>query len=281
MSSEGKIWKRVSVENPCPMCHSTDWCQFGDRAMKCMRVESVKACTSGGWYHFYDRPNPDFLPKQRREVRAKKIDAFGLMQKFRANTKPHMFNCLAKDLGVTPESLMGLQCAWAGEYKAWAFPMKDGMDTTIGIRLRNAQGFKWAVTGSAQGIFIPNTEQQLIVYLPEGPTDTAACLSIGLFAIGRPNNICGAEMIKVAMHRLGIHKAVIVSDNDEMKRDKFSGREWRPGIVGALQLKKELGVQSVIWVPPSPLKDIREFVQKGGHKVIIESQIRNKVWSRK
>jgi hypothetical protein len=242
-----------------------------------MRVESDKACQSGGWYHFYDKPNPDFLPTQRREVHVKNIDAFMMMQKFRRLTEPFMFNCLAKELGVTPGSLVALQCAWAEEYKAWAFPMKHGGGGTIGIRLRNKAGSKWAVTGSLQGIFIPNTEPQDTCYLPEGPTDTAACLSIGLFAIGRPSCQCGAEQIKVALNRLNIHKAVIIADNDEMK--KLGNKEGRPGIIGALKLKKELGVKSVIWTPPSPIKDIREFVQKGGTSIVIESQIKNKIWS--
>src|ERR1017187_5841927 len=139
---KGKIWKRVSAENPCPICKSTDWCQFGDRAMKCMRVESQFVCVSGGWYHHYDKPNPDFLPKQRREAQTKKIDAFGMMQKFRRETEPFMFTCLAKELGVTPESVVGLGAAYAKEYRAWAWPMKNGSGETVGIRLRNKAGFK-------------------------------------------------------------------------------------------------------------------------------------------
>ena len=153
--------------------------------------------------------------------------------------------------------------------------MKNGAGNIVGIRLRKADGFKWAVTGSRQGIFIPNSDPQKIAYLPEGPTDTAAMLTMGLFAIGRPSCNSGNEYIKEALKRLHISRVVVVADNDEIK----AGNR-RPGLEGAIKLKRFLGLPSVIWMPPSPIKDVREFLGKGGTKQMIESEIKNKVWSR-
>jgi hypothetical protein len=244
-----------------------------------MRVESEHTCASGGWYHFYDKPNPDFLPAQRREAPARSIKAFEIMENFRRATLPHHYICLAEELGVTPESLVRIGAGWAESYKAWAFPMKDGLGNTVGIRLRNKAGFKWAVRGSAQGVFVPAECDSQIAYLPEGPTDACAAISIGLFPIGRPSCNAGADIIAATLKRLGIFKAVIIADNDEIKT--LGQKQGRPGAIGALQLKKAIGVKSVIWTPPDPIKDLRQFVKQGGNAIVIESQIRNKVWSRK
>ncbi len=190
------------------------------------------------------------------------------------------FFLLSTSLGVRIEAIIAMGAAWAKEYRAWAFPMRNEFGATIGIRLRNDKGFKWAVEGSRQGIFLPEPSVKLqpCAYLPEGPTDTAALLSLGLFAIGRPTCNAGNDLIKRAMERLKIFKAVVVADNDEMKR--LGSKEGRPGIDGALKLKKDLRLPSVIWIPPSPVKDVREFYRKGGSRELIESDVKNKIWSK-
>ena len=249
--------------------------------MKCMRVESAHTCASGGWYHFYGdsyKP-PEF---ERPEVARPSIDSDRLMQRFRSATGSFDYKRQAFSLGVNPTALIALGAAWASEYKAWAYPMRDGDGNTVGIRLRNDRGFKWAVKGSRQGVFMPSegTSYGLmdIAYLPEGPTSTAALLSLGLYAIGRPSCSAGNDIVKAVLKRLGIHRAVIVSDNDTLK--DFGGKQSRPGYEGALKLQRELGIKSTIWMPPSPLKDARDFMRKGGTKELIESDLRNRIWTK-
>jgi DNA primase len=145
--------------------------------------------------------------------------------------------------------------------------MRDGAGSIVGIRLRADDGRKWAVKGSHQGIFIPSVQAQPIVYVTEGPTDTAAALTIGLYAIGRPSCNSGGQELKTACKRLGIRKAVLVADNDE------------PGIKGASKIASELGLPTCIYVPPA--KDLREFVKLGGTKIMIESELKNTVWKAK
>ncbi len=244
--------------------------------MLCQRIESTKPHSRGGWFHFYDdkaQAGRFIIPKARPAPQA--IDAEAKIRRWQAMQSQQMLTIFAENLGVTPNSLFELGCAWSVEYKAWAFPMSDGAGKIIGIRLRNETGFKWAVTGSRQGIFLPAVDPQPITFLPEGPTDTAACLSLGLFAIGRPSCNSGNELIAQALKRLGIYKVVIVADNDEIKQ---GGK--RPGIEGAIKLKKELKLSSVIWSPPAPIKDVREFLKVGGTKQMIESEIKNKVWNK-
>lgn len=277
-----KLFERVSRQHPCPICGRPDWCAFGDRAMKCMRVESAHPCDSGGWFHFYDSDKPAYVPRHQPPQPTRAIDAFGMWHKWQSVS--HSRCDLAQALGVSVDSLLGIGAAWAPEHKAWAFPMHDGQRNVIGIRLRNIDGFKWAVPGSKQGVFIPMPEvpTQPIAYLPEGPTDTAALLSIGLYAIGRPTCNCGVEILREALAMLKIRDVVIIGDNDELKR--LGNREGYPGIEGALKLRKDFPIRTRIFYPPSPCKDVRDLVKKAGAKAaraIIESEIRTKTWSKK
>jgi hypothetical protein len=272
------IWQHATTKNPCPICGKGDWCTFGERAMLCQRVESDRPHSKGGWFHFYEdkKLRPVYIPKAKPAP--SQIDAAGVMDSLKPLRK-----CgeLAATLGVSTQSLQALNVKWSAQHKAWAFPMSDGDGKHIGIRLRNDEGKKWAVTGSRQGIFIPNLPDDhgiKVAFLPEGPTDTAAFLTMGLFAIGRPTCMSGNDQVREALLRLGIYKAVIVADNDDLKT--LGQREGYPGIEGAMKLKKELKLTSCIWTPPSPLKDARAFLNKGGTAAVIESEIKTKVWSK-
>jgi hypothetical protein len=174
-------------------------------------------------------------------------------------------------------ALESLGATWHLEKNALAFPMFDSQRNPIGIRLRNEQGFKWAISGSRNGLFIPKEiNPQLVTFLPEGPTNTAALLSIGIQAIGRPNVSAGNDLLTGAIKYFKIRRVVVVADNDELK--KFGNHEGRPGIEGAIKLQKELKCPSVIRLPPSPLKDARDFVNRGGTAAQIQSNISGKVW---
>ena len=270
------IWQHATAQNPCPICQKTDWCCFGDYAMKCMRVESERACPSGGWYHFYDnRTRIDFVP--RSKPAPARIDAGAVIGRIRIKSLPQQLEQSARVLGVTVAALESLGAAWHTEKNALAFPMFDAQRNEIGIRLRNELGFKWAVSGSRNGLFIPKElNPQLVTFLPEGPTNTAALLSIGIQAIGRPNVLAGNEELARCLKHFRIRRAVVVADNDSLKQ--IGNREGYPGIEGAIKLQKQLKVPTVIWMPPSPLKDVRDFINRGGTAGQIQSDISGKVW---
>ena len=247
-----------------------------------MREPSDHVCEQGGWYHFYDSKvvsRPKDFPTKKAEPK-KQIDAASMMLGWSGRTTEAELISLSERLGLSVTSLRAVDAVWAAEHSAWAFPMRDGSGSIIGIRLRNNEGFKWAVSGSRQGIFIPMPEtHDGIVFLPEGPTDCAACFDLGLFAIGRPTCMTGGEQIKIALQRLGIHKAVIIADNDGLKQ-RGNGTEFRPGYSGAEMLRKVLGIKSVIWTPPGVIKDVREFKQRGGTAALIMSAIKNRIWTK-
>lgn len=252
--------------------------------MLCQREPSGHPADKGGWYHFYDEIKGvaaiGFKAPQAKAA-PKGIDAAKMIREWRAITKTFQFQLLADELGVLVEAVVAIGAAWAQPHNAWAFPMRDGHGETIGIRLRNQKGQKWAVTGSRQGIFLPNPEVkvQQVAFVPEGPTNVMAGLSLGLFTIGRPNGAVGVDHLKVACKRLGIFRAAIVADNDPLKQ--LGTRFGHPGIEYAQKVKRELGLNSIIWQPTGDLKDMRDFLKAGGTRAMIEAQMKDRIWSRK
>jgi len=177
----------------------------------------------------------------------------------------HDITVFAASLGVSRESLYQLECVPGPFRHTWAFPMRDGYNNYIGIRLRNDKGEKWAVRGSHNGIFLPQSEEQSLALICEGPTDTAAAMTLGYFAIGRPSCSGGMPLVVTALKRLGVSRAAIIADNDD------------PGLNGAMSLAKFLPMPSAIVVLPT--KDIRAFVNAGGTKACLESIMNTLVWN--
>lgn len=229
-----------------------------------MRVQSSRPARNGGWLHPLNGERTIPVTHTLRPLPPPTINSTRLIAEWAAGTPQTALHALAGSLGVSEPALTALNAVYAPPHRAWAFVMRDGFNNCVGIRLRAEDGRKWAVRGSRQGIFLPQTDTQARVYVCEGPTDTAAALSIGLYAIGRPSCCCGGDQIKTACKRLGIREAVVVADNDE------------PGLQGAERVAGELKLRTAIYVPPA--KDMREFVKLGGTKQLIESDLKNTCW---
>jgi len=268
------LWPKFSKERPCPACGRWDWtCRAGDRAFVCMRVASERTAKDGGFYHFYDSAKLTLPPPRLKLPSAPSVDP--------RSVKGAEINLdvLAGELGVTVMALQALGVIWSNQYHAWLFPMKNGKGELVGWNRRFPNGEKKIVAGMKGGLYIPQSEPQEIVFICEGGSDTAALYDMGLFGIGRFNVLSGAADLKQFLSTNRIFRAVIIADNDTLK--KYNGGKGRPGIEGALRLKKDLGVNSVIWMPPSPCKDVREFKNRGGTAAMIYNEIKNKIWSKK
>jgi hypothetical protein len=249
----------------------------------CQRVESAHAFIKGGWFHFYESARPEYVPRTNERQSPKSINAAGMIREWQNKTTGAALSMLAIQLGVSSHSVITIGAAWCDERNAWAFPMKDSEGTTIGIRLRSQSGFKWAIPGSQGGLFIPNTfigGNPRAVFIPEGPTSTAALVSLGFNTIGRPSANSGFDLLKKAVKIFGFYEAVIVADNDDLKK-MGPYEKKRVGIESAKKLKAELGMRSCIWIPPSPCKDARDFVKAGGTAMMVEQDLRNKIWTKK
>lgn len=147
---------------------------------------------------------------------------------------------------------------------AFAFPMVDFKEHIIGIRLRCMDGQKLAVKGSRQGLFIPQERPHSDLYVTEGPTDCAAMLSMGLFAIGKASAMQGPEEIIKFIAKNRIRRVIVIADNDTA------------GLNGAKKLIDACPVPCCELVLPA--KDAREFYRNGGTRELIENLLKSCVW---
>lgn len=262
-------WKRVTKANPCPVCKKNSWCAITTGAILCMRVASnrPKTLKSGelGWIH---KDGTQVVPQQRQRKAQPELDC----QKILSEWHKHANACqamgmsrFADDLCVSLPALVDLGCVWSPDHHAWAFPMRNGDGKIVGIRLRSKAGAKWAVTGSRQGLFYPLFKAHpSTIWLVEGPTDTAAGLTIGLNTIGRPSCSGGMDDVRQYCRSLHVQRAVIVADKDD------------PGLNGATMLQRNMNIPSTVILLPA--KDLRDYVKNGGTAELLDCELENAIW---
>ena len=278
----GERWIRVTKRDVCPMCGRPDWCMLSpDRAVcLCMRSESAWSAKQGGWYHKLTADMPKPIPPPRTRPtwisgEGQEIDFASIMRDYRMKTDDLTLHRHAMTLGVTADSLRFLGAAWAGPYRAWAFPMLDAQAKVVGIRLRSEKGDKWAVTGSHQGLFVPAVPLTEPVVICEGPTDTAAAISLGFFAIGRPSCNSCVDMVVELMRKKDV---VIMGDRDQPK-ERPNGTIFLPGQEGAKALALALfegRARSVKIIYPLRGKDARAWLRAGATRGHVLAAIKQK-----
>lgn len=219
----------------------------------------------GGWLHYDARivaPTTKPLPLTTE----KPLDAWAYWEEWICRTGEKDVASLATVLGLEAETLDRLGCIKIPN--GWGFPMFNDEKQVIGIRVRDGQGNKLAIKGSKSGIFAPMLgKAETVAYICEGPSDTAAALQLGFYAIGRPSCLGQEEMIGRFVRRHGITKAVIVCDNDtkpEAAKMVASGAE---------RLRQALRITVKTWFPP--FKDLRLFVNKGGTRDVVVSMVKD------
>jgi len=257
-------WHRVTKADPCRICGKPDWCTASEIGFCCMRMDSGRPMKNGGWLHKLDGSTP-FIPRTYVEQDEVHLNVEERLAQWRSNRKtPIPVHPLSAMLGVTSRSLEVLDCCKAPQYRTWAFPMRAGDNSYTGIRLRNEDGEKWAEKGSKQGLFIPQCPSDPMALICEGPTDTAAALTMNYFAIGRPSCLGCVDHLVLAIKRLNIRRAVIVSDLDDA------------GLRGAKTLAEHLPIDTTILLCPA--KDLRTFLNNGGNKEMLDAVINQQVW---
>jgi hypothetical protein len=231
-----------------------------------MRVESKVKARNNGFIHFPDEQSkrPIIVPP-KKSVSRPEIDAAVMIGRMQARTTPDMVKKHAGELGVSYESLCAIGAAWSYYHNAWAFPMHDGQGNVIGIRLRDVNGRKWAVSGSKSGLIVPRVQPQDLLYVCEGPTDAAAVISLGFFAVGRPDCRSKPEYVVSTARRFGVKRVVVVSDSDGV------------GLLGSKELVAMLkGFLVKLWTPP--VKDIRDYISLGAGPELFRSQVEQMRW---
>jgi len=182
------------------------------------------------------------------------------------NAQTRLCAYLEAELGLPKEIMAVLDWRWDRTAKAVAIPMRDAWGEVTGIRYRALKtGTKWAKRGSKDGLFfdpefIPWDPEELVVC--EGPTDCAAAMACGFWAVGRSSCGTGRDAIRELIRRKGARRVTIVADDDKPK-PKPGGGTWRPGLEGAQRLAESLGCAYRIVLPPHGFKDLREWYRAG------------------
>ena len=288
-------WKSVSRQKPCPMCGKPDWCRTADngRLITCNRSSTaagsyrlLKLTPGGGAVFALDDGLSGVRTYQPRTISTKAVPVkpqptrpvlWGDMAAGWQQAAGDQVQLLAGQLGVSVASLHQLGCGWDPAKpnrlrgSCWAFPARDGDGNVIGISLRfpeprrNKEGDlvgKAAVYGGKQGLFYDPAAWSRgsgPILLVEGATDTAAALTMGLAAVGRPSNRGGIDHLAQLLRDVPADRPIVVVGERDQKPDgNWPGRDG--AVSTATQLAKALH-RAILWaMPPDMAKDTREFL---------------------
>lgn len=270
-----RTWVRVTRTERCPICGKPDYCCRSGGLVLCMRVESQKPSTNrmGGWIHVVEDER-EFTPTTLPKAEKPHIDWTLLAQSmFEAPTAAEERNYLAKTLGLKESALVELSVGRGWDeyrglpYSSW--PERDALGKVVGIVRRYRSGAKKTMRHSSHGLYYA---MKLIrmkngpIFLPEGGSDTAALLGIGLNVIGRPSNLGGVDQLAQLAKGCSARNGLIVlgeRDNKPNVHDDCDGCLlcW-PGKAGAKETAKRLETalkRKVRWIMPAG-KDVREWL---------------------
>ena len=277
-------WTRVSHDQPCPICGKSDWCSIGQKWILCKRVESRHPCKEG-WLHLrpevaWSLPLP--LPRKVPPISDAELSAkwTPVIQASHHNGMV-LLGVLADTLDVTTDSLIRLRVGFARmPMPCWTFPERNADGLYVGLVRRLLEPMsdgrnKLFTKGARRGLTYCDQwfDAPGPVYLVEGGSDVAAMLSLGLCAVGRPNNRGGAEMLVKLLQPHLPRTIVVVGERDRKSLANATpphdpactccGR-CAPGLWGARELAKSLSRQLGITVrtilPKAPHKDMRAWI---------------------
>jgi hypothetical protein len=201
-------------------------------------------------------------------------------------------NRLAARLGVRADALTVLGVGWARDRvifrevflgdgtidhervtiikEFWSFPERDAGGTVLGNKLRfpklgGQKDDQQHEGGGHAGLSFPDdwVSRPGPVLLVEGGSDTAAGLTMGLCAIGRPSNTGGIDHLAQLLAAIPAdHLIVVVGENDE--RVNEHGVQIFPGRDGAIStaqtLAERLGRPVLCALAPAGAKDARAWL---------------------
>lgn len=287
--SSGEEFHPVTRDEPCVICRTGDWCRrTGDGAHECHRIDEpnvngyVRLVKTPAGFAVYrdpkDRQN-DRPPQTGSAQQVSQADLAAEDRKFHAALPPETKATIAQQLGVTVAALdsIGIGRARSEDLKrlraggnGWrpyphvvsTFPECDASGAIVGVLFRADDGRKGSPSGKVgakRGLIIPSTliHRDDPVLLVEGPTDVAACETMGIAAVGRPSNTSGGKEIARLLRNRAV---IIVGENDKNPAGLHPGRD---GAEALAQFLAKAWNQTVRWaLAPEGVKDVREYLRR-------------------
>lgn len=205
-----------------------------------------------------DRQNPPVeMTGTRGGDTLVRADLGKLAEDYRSGMDSYLWGLLSDALQLPTNVLQRLQVGWLPDSRTVSWPMVDANGRVVGIRLRCIDsGRKWSEAGGREGLFAANDlpQEPPQLFISEGPTDTAALLSLGLPAIGRPSALGAVDLTGQIVCRIKPTECVVVADNDDAGR--------RGAATVAQHLLTRCRTVRIV-MPPNDIGDAREWIEKG------------------
>lgn len=244
----------------------------GKTLVKCFTgctIEAIASALRRQVQDFFPDSDKARSPRPNAQPKPKPPDFTKQAKELHAALTPELAAELAAELGLPIHAIEQLGLVGyspTGFHKdrrdqpCWVFPECDDLGHVVGLVCRYRDGKKMAMDGHHRGVTIgPNwTNRTDAVYLPEGPSDVAACAALGLSALGRPSNQGGIDYLASLLKGM-TRDIVVVAEYDRKPDGTWPGQAG--GIRTAQQLADRLG-RPVAWaLPPDGAKDIREWAK--------------------
>jgi hypothetical protein len=180
---------------------------------------------------------------------------------------PFVLDNAAAELGVPRWTLEILGIGFANKFnrKNWTVPELDASGGTIGIQYRPwGGGTKLSQEGGSRGLCYSGGWRDTAiktgcVFLPEGMSDTAALMAMGLAAVGRPSNTGGVDLLVELLVGLpAAVRIVVVAENDAKPDGTWPGKTGAESTTAALA--KRLGRPVEAMFPSDEVKDTRAWL---------------------
>ncbi len=183
-----------------------------------------------------------------------KKDIAAIWKETEANPNASFADRWSKDLMVSAQSLEQLGAVPLVTRLLW--PEFNFGGAVVGIGKRGTDGKKTMEPDSKRGVIVPHglEDQQGTLFSPEGFSDTAALLTMGLRTIGRPQSQATRNTLPTLAKFAKQFDLVVVADNDK------NGA----GVEGAKQTAQKIATKigkPIRWAKiPEPFKDARQYL---------------------
>jgi hypothetical protein len=184
-------------------------------------------------------------------------DWAALAKQFSGQVRDGTLRQLAKDFGVSADSLRRLGIGYDKGKDAFTFPMADAAGRIVGLRYRPRKNphQKYAAEGGQLGLFIPeDVTAGTAQIVNESESDCAAAITLGFGAVALPGAGQCLDALGAFLRQSPVACPCIIGDADE------AGRRGAERAADALLAA---GIPCRVLIPPDPHKDLRAWLQAG------------------